>query len=439
MAEESPNPSQRSSPRGESKSPSKTEGPSKSTSPDENGLSGEEYQRYLLDRLKHLEERNSQLRDQKRRLETQYRNSENDRQRIARELKHVKAELEKLKSPPLIVGYIKDSLEDGRVILKSSTGPHFVVHVAEFVDKDAMKPGDRVSLNQQSLSVVGILPASLDPSVYGAEVIEAPDISYEEIGGMGEQVREIREMIELPMTRPELFERVGIDPPKGVLLHGPPGTGKTLLAKAVAHHTDATFIKLAGSELVQKYIGEGARLVREMFELARKKAPSILFIDELDAIGASRYEASTSGDREVQRTLMQLLAEMDGFSARGDVKIIAATNRPDMLDSALLRPGRFDRIIEIPKPDHDGRREIFNIHTRRMALATNVDLDRIAVLAGEDATGADVKAVCTEAGMFAIRDERDEVTMADFERAIRKLLSGKIEAASSLAKDQAFA
>ena len=260
-------------------------------------LTGEEYHRYLMERVKHLEDRNAQLRDQKRRLETQYRNAENDRQRVTRDLKHLKTEIEKLKSPPLIVGYVKDTLEDGRIILKSSTGPHFVVHVADFVDRTNMKPGDRVSLNQQSLSVVGVLPASLDPQVYGAEVIDAPTVSYEDIGGMKDQIREIREAVELPLLRPELFAKVGIDPPKGVLLHGPPGTGKTLIAKAVAHQTNATFIRLAGSELVQKYIGEGARLVRELFQMARAKAPTILFVDELDAIGASRYEASTSGDR----------------------------------------------------------------------------------------------------------------------------------------------
>ncbi len=400
---------------------------------------GEDDERYLVERVKHLEERNAQLRDQKRRLETQYRNAENDRQRLAREIKHIKAEMEKLKSPPLIVGYVKDILEDGRVVLKSSTGPHFVVHVADFVDRAQMKAGDRVSLNQQSLSVVGVLPASLDPAVYGAEVVEHPTVTYEDVGGIKAQLQEIREAIELPMNRPELFERVGIDPPKGILLHGPPGTGKTLIAKAVAHHTNATFIKLAGSELVQKYIGEGARLVRELFQMARAKAPSILFIDELDAIGASRYEASTSGDREVQRTLMQLLSEMDGFSPRGDVKIIAATNRPDMLDSALTRPGRFDRLIEIPKPDLDSRREIFAIHTRRMSVALDVDLARLALQVGEDATGADIKAVCTEAGMFAIREERDSVAMADFEKSIRKLLGQKIGGAQNLHKDSAFA
>lgn len=403
------------------------------------GLQGEEYSRYLTERLKLLEERNALLREQKRRLETQYRTAENDRQRLTREIKHVKAELEKLRSPPLIVGYVKDVLEDGRVVLKSSTGPHFVVHVADFIDRSTLKPGERVSLNQQSLSVVGVLPASLDPAVYGAEVIEAPDVTYQDVGGMKDQIREIREAVELPMTRPELFEKVGIDPPKGVLLHGPPGTGKTLIAKAVAHHTNATFIKLAGSELVQKYIGEGARLVRELFQMARAKAPTILFVDELDAIGASRYEASTSGDREVQRTLMQLLSEMDGFSPRGDVKVIAATNRPDMLDTALLRPGRFDRIIEIPVPDLESRKEIFGIHTRRMNLDKDVDVARLAVGAGEGATGADIKALCTEAGMFAIRDERDVVTSRDFSRAIQKLSGSQIGGKDAVHKDAAFA
>jgi len=394
--------------------------------------------RGLHDRVSHLEDRNAQLRDQKRRLETQYRNAENDRQRLARELKHVRAELEKLKSPPLIVGFVKDTLADGRIVLKSSTGPHFVVHVADFVDKTELHPGDRVSLNQQSLSVVGVLPASLDPAVYGAEVVDHPDVSYEDIGGMQAQIDEVRESVELPLTKPELFERVGIDPPKGILLHGPPGTGKTLIAKAVAHHTNATFIKLAASELVQKYIGEGSRLVREIFELARARAPSIIFIDELDAIGASRYEASTSGDREVQRTLMQLLSEMDGFSPRGDVKIIAATNRPDMLDTALTRPGRFDRLVEVPPPDKAARVEIFRIHTRRMNVNKGVDLARVSALMDDDTTGADIKAVCTEAGMFAIREERDSVGEADFLAAYRKLVSKRLEKSDYFHKDAAF-
>jgi proteasome regulatory subunit len=313
------------------------------------------------------------------------------------------------------------------------------VHCADELDKATVLPGARVSLNQQTLAVVGVLPPSTDPLVYGAEVITRPDVGYDDVGGMKAAVREIREAVELPLTQPELFQRIGIDPPKGVLLFGLPGTGKTLLAKAVAHHTNATFIRLAGSELVQKYIGEGARLVRELFQLARDKAPSIVFIDELDAIGSARYEASTSGDREVQRTLMQLLSEMDGFSARGDVRIIAATNRPDMLDTALLRPGRFDRLIEIPKPDLDSRREIFGIHTRRMALAPEVDLARLALHVGENTTGADIKAIATEAGMFAIRDERERVSMNDFERSTRKTLGQKLGGGESLSKDSAFA
>ncbi len=221
--------------------------------------------------------------------------------------------------------------------------------------------------------------------------------------------------------KPDLYRKVGIEPPKGVLLVGPPGTGKTLLAKAVANRTQATFIRFVGSELVQKYIGEGARLVRELFQLAREKSPSIVFIDELDSVGAKRLEIATSGDREVQRTLMQLLAELDGFNPLGEVKIIGATNRPDILDEALLRPGRFDRIIEIPMPGHEARMTIFKIHTRKMSVTPDVDY---GVLAGrcDGTTGADIHAMCTEAGMFAIREDREVVTMADFERAVDKVL-----------------
>ncbi|HIP34711.1 MAG TPA: AAA family ATPase, partial [Methanothermococcus okinawensis] len=221
-----------------------------------------------------------------------------------------------------------------------------------------------------------------------------------------------------------LFEKVGIEPPKGVLLYGPPGTGKTLLAKAVAHETNATFIKIVGSELVKKFIGEGAKLVKDVFKLAREKAPSIIFIDEIDAIASRRTEALTGGDREVQRTLMQLLAEMDGFDSRGDVKIIAATNRLDILDPAILRPGRFDRIIEIPAPGEEGRLDILKIHTRKMNLSKDVDLTKIAKMT-EGFVGADLKAVCTEAGMFAIRNKRDHVTMEDFINAVEKIKKKK--------------
>lgn len=278
-----------------------------------------------------------------------------------------------------------------------------------------------MALNQQTFSIVNVLPSEKDPLVTGMEVEEKPDVSYGQIGGLEEQVVEIKETVELPLKKPELFIEIGIEPPKGVLLYGPPGTGKTLLAKAVAHETNATFIKIVASEFVKKYIGEGARLVRGVFELAKEKAPSIIFIDEIDAIAAKRLKSSTSGDREVQRTLMQLLAEMDGFEGRGDVGIVAATNRPDILDPALLRPGRFDRFIEVPIPNEEGRMEILKIHSKNMSLDEEVDIRMIASLT-EGASGADLKAVCTESGMFAIREERTVVTMNDFMDAVDKII-----------------
>jgi proteasome regulatory subunit len=252
------------------------------------------------------------------------------------------------------------------------------------------------------------------------ELVDSPLETYADIGGLEAQINEIKEAVELPLKRPELFLRIGIDPPKGVLLHGPPGTGKTLLAKAVAHETNAHFMRVVGSELVQKYIGEGARLVRELFDLAKKKAPTIIFIDEIDAVGASRTEANTSGDREVQRTLMQLLAGMDGFENRGDVKIIGATNRIDILDKALLRPGRFDRIIEIPLPNETGRLSILNVHCRTLTIDDDVNLADVARQT-EGKNGADLRAICMEAGMFAIRKERPSISHEDFMAAIAKV------------------
>ena len=372
-------------------------------------------------RLSVLEERNLELVEEARRVEGEKRFVEGELIRLQKELKRLKAELERLKAPPLIIGQIKDVLADGRVVVKSSTGPDFVVNTSDYVSPELLEAGARVALNKQTLAVMGVLPPSLDPIVVGAEIIEKPDTYYEDIGGLQEQIVEIREAVEDPLLRPELYKRVGIDPPKGVLLVGPPGTGKTLLAKAVAQQTNATFIRFVGSELVQKYIGEGARLVRELFDLARQKAPSIVFIDELDSVGAKRLELATSGDREVQRTLMQILAELDGFNPLGDVKIIGATNRPDILDEALLRPGRFDRIIEIPIPSFEARVEIFGIHTKRMNLDDQVNVEDLASKS-DSATGADIKAICTEAGMFAIRENRDVVTMSDLERAISKVL-----------------
>lgn len=346
---------------------------------------------------------------------------ENEKMRLDREVKSLRGEIERFRSPPLVVATITEVLEDGKLVVKSSTGPHFVINYSRLLDKNALEPGSRVALNQQTFSIVNVLPSEKDPLISGMEVEEKPEVSYEQIGGLEEQVVEIKETVELPLKKPELFVNIGIEPPKGVLLYGPPGTGKTLLAKAVANETNATFIKIVASEFVKKYIGEGARLVRGVFELAKEKAPSIIFIDEIDAIAAKRLKSSTSGDREVQRTLMQLLAEMDGFEARGDVGIVAATNRPDILDPALLRPGRFDRFIEVPIPNEDGRMEILKIHTRNMSLEEEVDIRLVASLT-EGASGADLKAICTEAGMFAIREERSSVTMNDFMDAIDKIV-----------------
>jgi proteasome regulatory subunit len=374
-----------------------------------------------FDRLNFLELRNTQLAEAIKRVESERHYMEAEILRLQREVKRLKTELDRLRYPPLIVGSVRDVLTDGRVIVKSSTGPDFVVNSAETVEHGKITVGSRVALNKQTLAVMGVLPASLDPLVTASEIVDKPSVTYTDIGGLGDQIREIREAVEYPLLRSDLYKKVGVDPPKGVLLIGSPGTGKTLIAKAVAHHTNATFVRLVGSELVQKYIGEGARLVRELFQLAREKAPTIIFIDEVDSIGAKRLEVATSGDREVQRTLMQLLAEMDGFEPLANVKIIAATNRPDILDDALLRPGRFDRIIEIPVPTYGGRAEIFKIHTRGMALHEPIDFEALANRC-EGATGADIRAICTEAGMWAIREERDSVTTADFDRAIEKVV-----------------
>lgn len=361
-----------------------------------------------------------------RRIEGEKRFIEGELIRLQKEIKRLKTELERLKTPPLIIGSIKDVLADGRVVVKSSTGPDFIVTTADYIGKENVVIGARVALNKQTLAVMGVLPPSLDPLVMGAEIVEKPEITYRDIGGLEDQIREVKEAVEDPLLKPNLYKRVGIEPPKGVLLVGPPGTGKTLLAKAVANRTKAVFIRFVGSELVQKYIGEGARLVRELFELAREKAPTIVFIDEIDAIGAKRLEVATSGDREVQRTLMQLLAELDGFNPIGNVKIIAATNRPDILDEALLRPGRFDRIIEIPIPSQEARLEIFRIHVRRMNISKKIDFATLASRC-EGATGADIKAICTEAGMFAIRDNRDIVLMEDFEKATTKVMTSALQ------------
>ncbi|MEM1526196.1 MAG: proteasome-activating nucleotidase [Ignisphaera sp.] len=337
------------------------------------------------------------------------------------ELEYYKSQVEKLLATPLIEATLIEILDNDRALVKSSTGPILIVYILPTVDKSKLKPGVSVALNQRGSAIVEVLPRSEDPFVRAFEIEERPNVTYQDVGGLEKQIEEIREAIELPLKYPQKFKSMGIEPPKGVLLYGPPGCGKTLLAKAVARETNATFIRLVASELAQKFIGEGARIVREVFALARRKAPSIVFIDEIDAIASKRLDVGTSGEREIHRTLTQLLAELDGFDPLDNVKFIASTNRIDILDPAILRPGRFDKIIEIPLPNIKGRYEIIKIHTRKMPLALDVNLIEIAK-AIEGATGADIKAICTEAALKTIREGRDVVTMDDFNYAVRKIL-----------------
>jgi len=365
----------------------------------------------LEERLEVLEAQNEEMRDKL--LDA---NAENNK--YQQKLERLTHENKKLKQSPLFVATVQELTGEGVIIKQHGNNQEALTEVTDEMRED-IEPDSRVAVNN-SLSIVKTLDDETDVRARVMEVEESPGVTYADIGGIQEQMDEVRETVEMPLENPGMFEDVGIDPPSGVLLHGPPGTGKTMLAKAVANQTDATFIKMAGSELVHKFIGEGAKLVRDLFDLARQHEPAVIFIDEIDAIAAKRTESKTSGDAEVQRTMMQLLSEMDGFEDRGEIRIIAATNRFDMLDRAILRPGRFDRLIEVPKPDEAGREQIFKIHTREMSVADDVDYEALAALATE-ASGADIKAICTEAGMFAIRDDRTEVRMADFTEAHAKI------------------
>ncbi|KAG6883745.1 26S proteasome regulatory subunit 4 [Termitomyces sp. T32_za158] len=287
---------------------------------------------------------------------------------------------------------MEEIVDDDHAIISTASGPESYVSIMSYVDKDLLEPGCQVLLHHKTQSIVGVLQDDADPL----------------------------ESVELPLTHPELYEEMGIKPPKGVILYGVPGTGKTLLAKAVANQTSATFLRVVGSELIQKYLGDGPKLVRELFRVAEEHAPSIVFIDEIDAIGTKRYDSTSGGEREIQRTMLELLNQLDGFDTRGDVKVIMATNRIETLDPALIRPGRIDRKIEFPLPDVKTKRHIFRLHTSRMSLSDDVELEEFVTMK-DDLSGADIKAVCTEAGLLALRERRMQVTKADFTTAREKV------------------
>jgi 26S proteasome regulatory subunit T4 len=346
------------------------------------------------------------MREDSKGLNDAYKKSEND--------------LKSLQSVGQIIGELLKELDEDTYIVKASSGPRYVVGCRKKVPKSKLKIGARVTLDMNTLTIMRVLPREVDPTVFNMLSEDPGAVKWSSIGGLNEQIRELRETIELPLTSPDLFLRVGIKPPKGVLLYGPPGTGKTLLARALACNLNATFLKIVASAIVDKYIGESARLVREMFGYARDHEPTVIFMDEIDAIGGKRMGDGNSSDREVQRTLMELLNQLDGFEALGAVKMVMATNRPDILDPALLRPGRLDRKIEIPLPNEASRMDIIKIHASKVNKQGDIDYESIVKLS-DGFNGADLRNVCTEAGLFAIRADRDYVTEEDMLKAARKL------------------
>jgi len=359
-----------------------------------------------------------------RRLEAQ-RNELNAKVRMLRE------ELQLLQEPGSYVGEVVKAMGKTKVLVKVHPEGKYVVDLDPKIDMAKVTPTTRVALRNDSYALHLLLPNKVDPLVSLMMVEKVPDSTYEMVGGLSKQIMEIKEVIELPVKHPELFDALGIAQPKGVLLYGPPGTGKTLLARAVAHHTDCTFVRVSGSELVQKYIGEGSRMVRELFVMARENAPTIIFMDEIDSIGSARMDGG--GDSEVQRTMLELLNQLDGFEATQNIKVIMATNRIDILDSALLRPGRIDRKIEFPAPNENSRHHILKIHSRKMNLTRGINLRKIAELMN-GASGAELKGVCTEAGMYALRERRVHVTQEDFELAQAKIMQKDAEKNMSLKK-----
>jgi len=341
-----------------------------------------------------------------------------DEQRyLKRELIRAQEEVKKIQSVPLVIGQFLEPIDQHTGIVSSTTGSNYVVRILSTLDRELLKPSASVALHRHSNALVDILPPEADSSISIVGDREKPNVTYNDVGGLDLQKQEIREAVELPLTQMDMYKQIGIDPPRGVLLYGPPGTGKTMLVKAVAHHTTASFIRVNGSEFVQKYLGEGPRMVRDVFRLARENAPSIIFIDEIDAIATKRFDAQTGADREVQRILIELLTQMDGFEQSTNVKVIMATNRPDTLDPALLRPGRLDRKIEFPSlKDRRERRMIFSTIASKMSLAPEVDLDSL-IIRNDPLSGAIIAAIMQEAGLRAVRKNRYMIIQSDLEEA----------------------
>merc|ERR1712063_163347 len=389
-------------------------------------LRGDGLRQYYVTKIEELQLVVAEKAQNLRRLQAQ-RNELNAKVRILRE------ELQLLQEQGSYVGEVVKAMDKKKVLVKVHPEGKFVVDIDKNIDINDIKPNCRVALRNDSYMLHKILPNKVDPLVSLMRVEKVPDSTYEMVGGLDKQIKEIKEVIELPIKHLELFTALGIAQPKGVLLYGPPGTGKTLLARAVAHHTDCTFIRVSGSELVQKYIGEGSRMVRELFVMAREHAPSIIFMDEIDSIGSSRVEGSSGGDSEVQRTMLELLNQLDGFESSQSIKVLMATNRIDILDPALLRPGRIDRKIEFPNPGEGARLDILQIHSKKMNLTRGIDLKKISdKMTG--ASGAEIKAVCTEAGMYALRERRVHVTQEDFEMAVAKVMKKDADRNTSLKK-----
>lgn len=375
------------------------------------------------DRAKAVEEYRKKFKEH-RETEAQLKKMRVDVKDLVAEHERTEEELTAIQSVGQIIGDVLKQIDENKFIVKVSSGPRYVVGCRTKLDKKKLKPGTRVALDMTTLTVLRPMPREVDPTVFNMMQEDGTKINFAEIGGLSDQIRELREVIELPLTNPELFIRVGIKAPKGVLLYGPPGTGKTLLARAIASNINGTFLKVVASAIVDKYIGESARVVREMFGYAKDHQPCVIFMDEIDAIGGSRFSEGTSSDREVQRTLMELLSQLDGFESLGQVKIVMATNRPDILDPALMRPGRLDRKIEIPLPNEASRMDILKIHAQSITKRGEIDYESVVKLA-DGFNGADLRNVCTEAGLFAIRAERDYVLEEDLMKATRKIAETK--------------